>query len=85
MTTVYANMESFETALNGTATVTFARKSAHITLTNDSTTDNLQFKLNASEDFATLQPSESFDMDISTRQLYLSTGASVAYRMWVFG
>tara|TARA_R110000772_G_scaffold16184_6_gene46234 strand:- start:6465 stop:6728 length:264 start_codon:yes stop_codon:yes gene_type:complete len=83
--TVYANMESIEATLNGTDTVTFNRKSKHIMLMNDSASDNLQFKFHASEAFATLQPTESFAMEMWVAGLLLSTGAAVPYRIWVFG
>tara|TARA_R110000787_G_scaffold5761_2_gene20725 strand:+ start:14520 stop:14783 length:264 start_codon:yes stop_codon:yes gene_type:complete len=83
--TVYANFKADEGTLNGTLTITFELKTRQITIANDSATDNLSFKLNASETFGTVLPGERVQLEVITRELLLSTGASVAYRIWSFG
>lgn len=81
----YANFESYEGSVNGTTTVDLARKSRHIIITNDSASQNLQFKFNSSETLGTLKPTESLVLEIRTKEVYLSSGASVDYRIWVWG
>lgn len=80
--TVRANFEALEGTLNGASTLTLARRSRQLIITNDSTTD-MSFKLNSSETYGTLKPTETITMDVSTRTLYLSGYG--AYRVWVYG
>ena len=82
---VHANFEPIEESLNGEVTHTLKRKSRHITLTNDSGSDTLKYKFNASEAYGTLKPTESVDMDVWVRTVFLQTTTSVDYRLWVYG
>lgn len=79
---VYANFDSQEGTVSGTATVTLARKSRKLIITNDSAND-LQFKFNSSETFGTLRPNETFSAEVWTRTVYLSGNG--AYRIWSIG
>jgi hypothetical protein len=82
----YANSHSVETTLNGTETITFPWPVRQEQITNDSETIALQFKLNASETFRTLKPFETADLEnVRVTELYLSTTASVPYRIWGLG
>lgn len=79
---VYANFDSQEGTVSGTATVALARKSRKLIITNDSAND-LQFKFNSSETFGTLRPNETFSAEVWTRTVYLSGNG--AYRIWSIG
>jgi len=79
---VFANFISEEGTVNGTSTINLTIKSRRVTLTNDSTTAALQFKFNAGEDYATLNPAETVSMEFTSRNVYLS-GTAVPYRLWV--
>ena len=78
----YAKLDSQEGTVSGTATVSLARRSRKLIITNDSA-NNLQFKLNSSESYGTLKPTETVSMEVSTRTVYLSGNG--AYRIWNFG
>ncbi len=82
----YSNQE----ALEGTATTTetvliLARPSRHVEIINDSGR-KLQFKFNASENWATLMSDEAISMEVWIKQIYLKTPQSSAdYRIRVLG
>jgi len=80
---VYANLDSHEGSVSGTATVTLLRNSGKLVVTNDSATQNLQFKFNASETYATLKPTETLSVQVHTKEVLLSGSGS--YRIWSFG
>ena len=81
-----ANSHSVETSLNGTETITFPWPVREVQITNDSVTNNLQYKLNSSETFRTLKPFETSTLQgVRVTELYLSTSASVDYRIWGLG
>ena len=81
-----ANSHSVETSLNGTETITFPWPVREVQITNDSVTNNLQYKLNSSETFRTLKPFETSTIQGGrVTELYLSTSASVDYRIWGLG
>jgi len=81
-----ANSHSVETSLNGTETITFPWPVREVQITNDSVTNNLQYKLNSSETFRTLKPFETSTIQgVRVTELYLSTSASVDYRIWGLG
>lgn len=67
----------------GTATVTLKRPSRHLTITNDSSSVVLKYKFNSSEDFGTLEPTESISLYFTTRTVFLQ--GSGAYRVWSYG
>lgn len=81
MTDVLANFEAIEN--DESTTHTFKLKSRKLIITNDSAGVNLLFKLNESEDFGTLQPTESISMYVTTRQVIIE--ATDNYRIWSFG
>ncbi len=81
MSDVLANFESIET--NGAATHTLVRKSRKLIITNDSSSVDLQWKLNASEAFGTLFPTESISMYVTTKTVIVDGGGD--YRIWSFG
>jgi hypothetical protein len=81
-----ANSYVVEDSLNGTVTLTFPWPAREVQITNDSPTSNLQYKLNSSETFRTLKPYETSTLErVRVTELYLSTTALVAYRMWGLG
>jgi len=82
---VYANLESIENTISGDITHTLKRPSRQIILTNDSGSNELKYKFNATEDYATLYPTESITMNMWVRNVYLSSSGSVDYRLWVYG
>ena len=80
----YANSYSREESLDGIETITFPWKPKTLQITNDSISNNLQFKFNASETYRTLKPYETYCGEgISIRNLYLS--GTVDYRVWGTG
>ena len=81
---VYANLESLEGTANGETILNLVRKSRKLIITNDHATKDLLYKFNASENFATLQGTESLSLYFWTKTIILS-GASVPYRVWIFG
>jgi hypothetical protein len=81
----YANLDALEGNCSGAKTVVFARRPRRIVITNDSISDDLQFKLNASENFASLKPTETITMDATAPSVFLQTAAPVDYRIWGIG
>ncbi len=79
--TTYANLESYEGS--GAIVIALKRRSRRMTIINDSSSINLQFRFNESEDYATLKPTEVFSMDILTKTVDLA--GNCKYRVWVFG
>ena len=81
----YANNYSDEGTLNGAKVITFPWKPKELQITNDSSSDNLKYKFNESEDYRTLLPYETSTLyNISIRNLYLM-GSNVNYRVWGTG
>jgi len=81
MSDVLANFEAIES--NESATHTLKLKSRKLIITNDSSGADLLFKLNESEAFGTLQPTESISMYVTTRQVIIQADGN--YRIWSFG
>ena len=82
---VYANFESLEgTSTGSEQTLTLTRRSRHVVITNDHATEDLTWKLNASETAGTVKAGESFSAYFRTSTLIIN-GTSVPYRIWVFG
>lgn len=82
---VYANLEAFEDTLNGSLTITLARKSRNVKITNDSATVTLKFKFKSTESFASVLPTESVDLEMWIQDIFLQTSSSAPYRIWAFG
>jgi len=76
-------LRNFE-ALEGTApeNLTLKRPSRKIVITNDSAGGTLGYKFNESEEFGTLEATESVSLFFTTRTVFLD-GAG-AYRVWVY-
>ena len=81
MSDVLANFEAIEG--NGDGTFTLRLKSRKLIITNDSSSVNLKWKLNSSEDFGTLFPTESISMYVTTKTVFLQGTGD--YRIWSFG
>lgn len=83
MSDVLANFEAIES--NGSNTHTLRLKSRKLVITNDSSGSSLGFKLNESESFGTLKPTEQISMYVTTRQVIIQAGGGVNYRIWSWG
>lgn len=81
---VYANFEPLEGTVNTETTLTLARKSRKIVITNDHPTNNLSYKFNDSETFGTIRGTETLSLYFTTNQIIIN-GNNVPYRIWVFG
>jgi hypothetical protein len=82
----YANSHSVESSINGTSTIQFPWPVREVQITNDSPTNSLQFKLNETETFRTLQAFETATLtNVRITELYLSSTASVTFRIWGLG
>lgn len=81
---VHANLEVFEDTVATPTTLTLTRRSRKIVILNDHASNDLQYKFNASEDYATLQGTESLSLYFRTNTIFIN-GTSVPYRIWIFG
>jgi len=80
----YANSYVDEGTLSGDKVITFPWKPKQLQITNDSSTKDLKYKFNDSEDYRTLKPYETSSLtDISIRTLYLICDGD--YRVWGTG
>ena len=77
-----ANQYIFEGTVSGTATVNFGATICRMTLTNDSATKDLSWRVNSTQTYATLKPTESVSLDIRTDKVHLSGNGP--YRAWGF-
>ena len=82
-----ANFNSSEGNTSSTVTVTFDWKARHITITNDSATNDLEFKFQSGQDFATLHGTETISLYLHSQTVFLNSpsGAIVQYRVWAWG
>ena len=80
---VLRNLRPFEGTVSGTAQLTFDIPVKRITISNDSSLNDLQFKFNSTETYATLKPTETFSAEATVRDVYLS--GSGDYRVWGLG
>jgi hypothetical protein len=73
-----------ESTISGTETVTFDLKASKWLITNNSSSHNLQFKYNSTEEYATLLPGETVSDMIRSNTIYIKSpsGNSVSYRIW---
>lgn len=81
---VLANFEALEGTVSGEMTLTFNLRSRKLVITNDHATNDLQFKFNASREYATLKGTESLSLYFWARKIIIN-GDNVPYRVWVFG
>ena len=81
---VHANFEALEGTVTTPTTLTLARKSRKIIITNDHPTNTLSYKFNSSETSGTLKGTETLSILFTTNQIIID-GTSVPYRIWVYG
>ena len=79
---VLANLWASEGTVSGTAVVTFPWRSRRLTITNDSASANLTVTMGGGT--FTLKPTESLSVKFWGTAVSLA-GASVPYRLWIFG
>ena len=79
----FVNLEASESTVNGEFTFNLSRISGHITITNDDTAQNLEYKFDPAGMFCTLKPNETISMEFSTNTVIVK-GTNVAYRIWAF-
>ena len=80
----YVKLEANESSVNGEFTFNLSRVSGHITITNDETAKDLQYKFDpGASTWCTLKPGETISMEFSTDQI-LVKGTDVSYRIWAF-
>jgi len=85
MSGVYANFEAIEQSLTGSITHTFKSKSRQIILSNDSDTNDLEFKFGTLESYGTLKPTETVTLSLREIRILLRASSAVDYRLWVYG
>jgi len=84
--TTYVNLDVFEGSASGSSTVTLNRRSRKLVITNDSASNDLQFKFVSSASYATLKPTETISMEFITRTILLNVvSGSAPYRIWSYG
>lgn len=81
---VYANQEPFSGTASSLTTIDLKRKSRKVMILNDSSSLDLQYKFNLSEEWATLKGTETFSAGFTTKTIYLS-GIGVPFRVWSLG
>lgn len=80
-----SNFQSFEGNISTETTKEFNLRARKIVLINDSSSTNLQFKLNSSEGYGTLKPTEELSMEgVHHKSIILNASSPVPYRLWVF-
>lgn len=84
MTSSLANLDSREGTVLGELEIVFNWKPRRIIITNDSTSGDLQFKFNVSEQYATLKPTETITLNIAHKSVLLF-GNNTPYRVWGMG
>lgn len=79
-----SNFTPYTGTISAATTLTLDRPSRVIEIINDSATDTLGFKFNASESYGVLNPLEVISMEHRGNVIYLNPGASLTYRVRVF-
>lgn len=85
---VLANFDPNEGTVNTSAvTITFTWKARKITIINDSSTRELQFKFNTTESYGILKPKEEVSVHHYSNTVIIDspTNGDVPYRVWGFG
>ena len=80
---VHANFEALEGTVTTPTTLTLARKSRRMVITNDHATNDLKYKFNASETYGTLKGTESLSVYFTTNTIFIDGNGN--YRIWVYG
>jgi len=79
------NFEPWEGSVDGNKLITFLKRPKILTITNDSTSDELEFRFNqAIDSWGTIKPTESVAIDAGPNQLELRSTTAVDYRVWGF-
>lgn len=83
----FANFDPNEGSTTGVVTITFPWKARRVVIINDSASYDLEYKLNNSESYGTLKPTETISLEVITPTIYLNSPStnSVAYRVWGYG
>ncbi len=83
----YANFFKSEDTTTGAITVTFPWKARRIVITNDSGSNDLEFKYQPGQDFATLKPTETISASLHSQTVLLNSpsAGTVPYRVWGWG
>jgi hypothetical protein len=79
-----ANLDSREGTLDGEIEITLNFPMYRFTIINDSSSKDLQFKFNSSENYATLKPTETISLEFKSNTVWLSA-SGVNYRVWASG
>jgi hypothetical protein len=82
--TVYANFQALEGTVTVETELTFNLKSRQITIINDSSTKDLNFKFKSEGTFGTVKAAEMISLDFWSNSIIID-GDSVPYRIWVTG
>jgi len=78
---IFSAFEAFEGILAGEQTITFAKQSRKVIVTNDSPSEDLLFKFTSAGEFGTLKPTETMDLMFQTTQVFLSANGA-NFRVW---
>ena len=70
--------------LLGTVSYDFPWPCSQIIITNDSSTDNLQYKFKSSLPYLTIKPKETVSLNVVIDEIHLSS-MGATYRVWIFG
>jgi hypothetical protein len=84
VSTTYENRHVVEDSVNGDVTHVMPWYTRLIILTAGITAENLLYKFDAAEDFATLEPGEQIIIEFRTLNVILNSAGSVPYRLQVF-
>lgn len=80
----FALLEASEDTVDGEFTFNLGRTSAHVTVTNDHDSEDLQYKFSPTAPiWCTLKPHETISMEFSTTTV-LVKGTNIPYRIWAF-
>ena len=80
----YSNLDAHEGNTGTTTVVPLTRRSRHLQITNDSSSNELKFRFKESTAWATLKPTETIAMHVWIDTVYLA-GANVPFRIWNYG
>lgn len=80
---IWANQQAEEGTVTTTAEITLTLKSRALEIINDSANDDLQYRFNVNENYASLRPLEVMSMNFITRKIYLNSPSTnaVNYRI----
>lgn len=84
---VYSNFVPDEDLLIGDKIISFDWRAIKLIITNQSSTNNLQFKFKESGEYGILRPTEEVTISgLYQKKVYLrASNGEVNYRVWAFG